>query len=134
MTALKSYRSPIFTFTNLGRARLSSLGLNVGVFHPDRAVVEATDLLRVNHTLLGTAGSAVVNLSLPGGNTIQEHLFNVLESLSSCLWEQEESVDCHGCAEDTEDNVDLPLNVDKCRGHEVGQCKVLIWSVIVLEN
>mgnify|MGYP004508925811 CR=1 FL=1 len=118
MTALNYYYSDDISQLPLQKRHLS-LGCNVGVLHLDRAVVEATDLLRVNDTLLSTAGGVEVNLGLPGRNALHKHLLNVLESLSSCLGEHEEGVDCHGCAEDTKDDVDFPLDVDEGRRDEV---------------
>lgn len=88
-------------------------------------MIEASKLLWINDTLLGTAGGVEVNLGLPSRNALHEHILDIFKSLSGCLREHEESVYCHGCAEDTEDDVDLPLNVDKSGRHKVGQSKVL---------
>lgn len=77
-------------------------------------------VLRVHSPLLivGVASfvlAAVAGLGarLPGGNAAQEHLLDILKSLSSRLREAQEGVDGHGGAEDAEDEVNLPLDVDE---------------------
>jgi hypothetical protein len=92
---------------------------NIGILHLDRAAVEATDLLRIDVALLGTAGR-VIHLGLPGGYTLHEHLLDIFQRLSGCLGEHEEGVDRHGGAEDAEDEVDLPLDGDESWRNEVG--------------
>lgn len=95
------------------------------MLHLDGALVEATELLRVDITLLSIARVAVVDLGLPGRDTFHEHLLDIFKRLSSCLGEEEECVDRHRRAEDTEDDVDPPLDVDKGGRDEVGQSEVL---------
>lgn len=95
------------------------------MLHLDGALLKATNLLRVDVALLSIARVAVVDLGLPCRDAFHEHLFDVFKCLSSCLGEQEERVDCHRCAEDTEDDVDLPLDVNEGRRDEVGQSEVL---------
>lgn len=114
---------PPLLYTNL------SLSRNISILHLDRVVVEASKFLWINDTLLSTTGSAEVDFGLPGGDTFHEHLLNILKGLSSCLRKHEECVDRHGRAEDTEDDVNLPLDVDESGRDEVGQSKVLEWSV-----
>jgi len=55
---------------------------------------------------------------------IIKDLLNLLERLLAGFGEEEEDVEEHGYAEYTEYNVDFPADVGKCRGDEVGQCKV----------
>ena len=81
-------------------------------------------LLVVNLATLSTASVAVFDPSLPSGNSSHEHLLNILERLSSRLGEQEESVNSHGETEDTEDDVDAPLDVDESGWDEVGEGEV----------
>jgi hypothetical protein len=87
-------------------------------------VLKTSSLLVVNFATLSTASAAVLNLGLPGWNASHEHLLHILKSLSSCLGEEEESVDSHGEAEDTEDDVDAPLDVDEGGWDEVGKGEV----------
>lgn len=93
------------------------------------AVLEAT-LLHI--AALQSLGAAEALLGLPGGNTnvldallvVGEDVLDLLESLSSGLGEHEEDVEEHGGAEDGEDEVDLPLDIDERRRNEVGEGKV----------
>lgn len=69
--------------------------------------------------------------SLPGRLTderntggIGEDGLDVLEGLTGGFGEHEEDVQEHGGTEDTEENVDLPLDVDEGRGHEVAEREV----------
>ena len=55
---------------------------------------------------------------------IREHGLDVLERLAGGFGEEEEDVQEHGDAEDAEDDVDLPLDVDKSGGHEVTEGEV----------
>ena len=99
-----------------------SLSLGLGVLNPNGAVLET--LLVINLATLSTASVAVFDPSLPSGNSSHEHLLNILERLSSRLGEQEERVDSHGETEDTEDDVDAPLDVDESGWDEVGEGEV----------
>jgi len=99
-----------------------SLSLGLGVLNPNGAVLKT--LLVINLATLSTASVAVFNPSLPSGNSSHEHLLNILKRLSSRLGEQEERVDSHGEAEDTEDDVDAPLDVDESGWDEVGEGEV----------
>jgi hypothetical protein len=87
-------------------------------------VLKTSSLLVVNLATLSTTSAAVLNLGLPGWNTSHEHFLHIFKSLSSCLGEEEESVDSHGEAEDTEDDVDAPLDVDEGGWDEVGKGEV----------
>ena len=87
-------------------------------------MLKTSGLLVVNLATLGTTSAAVLNLGLPGWNTSHEHLLHILKSLSSCLREEEESVDSHGEAEDTKDDIDAPLDVDEGGWNEVGKGEV----------
>lgn len=81
-------------------------------------------LLSIQITPLRPLNIAVVNLCLPCRHTRQEHLLDVFERLACSLGEHEERVDCHGRAEDAENDIDAPLDVDEGRWDEVGECEV----------
>lgn len=100
------------------------LSLDLSIFNPDRAVLKTSSLLVVNLATLSTTSVAVFDLGLPCWDTSHEHLLNILECLSSCLREKEESVDSHGEAEDTEDEVDAPLDVNEGGWDEIRESKV----------
>jgi hypothetical protein len=87
-------------------------------------VLKSNSLLVVNLATLGAAGTAVLDPCLPCRGTRHEHFFHILESLSRRLGEEEEGVDCHGGAEDAEDEVDAPLDVDESGWDEVGEGEV----------
>jgi hypothetical protein len=87
-------------------------------------VLKSSSLLAVNLATLGTAGAAVFDPRLPCRGTRHEHFLDILESLARRLGEEEESVDCHGGAEDAEDEVDAPLDVDESGWDEVGEGEV----------
>lgn len=77
----------------------------------------------------GTAREMV--LCLPGGNTdvgkatgIGEDRLHLFQSLAGGLGEHEVDVKAHGGTENTEENVDLPLDVDERRGHKIAKGKV----------
>jgi hypothetical protein len=53
---------------------------------------------------------------------VLEHSGDLLKRLTSCFCEHEEDVDPHGNAEDTEDDVSLPSDVDESRRDEIAQC------------
>lgn len=69
--------------------------------------------------------------SLPGGGTdvadavgILEHSGDLLKRLASCFREAQEDVEPHCDAEDTEDNVGVPSDVDEGRRDEVAKSEV----------
>ena len=70
-------------------------------------------------------------LSLPGRSTevrnavgVGEDRLNLLQRLTRSFWEQEQDVEKHRATEDTEKDVHLPLNINKCRRNEVTQREV----------
>lgn len=66
----------------------------------------------------------VVDVRLPRRHTREEQLLDILERLTARLGEAEEDVDRHGRAEDTEDDVHLPLDVDERGRNKVTQSEV----------
>lgn len=74
--------------------------------------------------LLRLSRALVVDTCLPGWHAAHEHLLDIFERLSARLGEAEEDVDGHGCAEDTEDDVHLPLDVDERGRDEVREGEV----------
>ena len=89
-------------------------------------------LLCINLAAL-KAASVLINMSLPSWSTkvlerawsrIIKDVFNFLEWLLGSFGKEEEGVDEHGCAENTEHNVDFPADVGKGRRNEVSQCEV----------
>jgi hypothetical protein len=55
---------------------------------------------------------------------VLEHSSNFLEWLAGCLWEGEENVDPHGNAEDTENDVSVPSDVDESRWNKETLSKI----------
>jgi hypothetical protein len=58
------------------------------------------------------------------GRRIVEDGVHLLERFLGGLWENEEDMEEHGNAENTEEYVDLPADVGKGGRNEVGECKV----------
>ena len=94
-------------------------------------------MLKLGHLLgidlAGLEQSGVVELlvGLPresadvlGSERVGEHLLDLLERLACSLGEGEQDVQEHGGVEDTEDDVDLPLNVDESGWDEVAEGEV----------
>lgn len=85
-----------------------------------------------NLAVLQSCRAAETLLRLPGGNAnvldaidlVGEDGLNLFQRLASRLGEHKEDVEEHGRAEDGEDKVRLPLDVDKRGGNEVGESKV----------
>jgi len=89
------------------------------------------ELLLVRAGLLQHSGTGERALGLPGWDTdvrdpggIGEDSLDLLERLTAGLREHEERVDTHDGAEDTEQDVDLPLDIFKGRWHEVTESEV----------
>ena len=76
-------------------------------------------LLIVDIASLSADQGGKLVLGLPSRDIPKEHLLDLLECFSGRLREHEEDVDSHGGTEDTEDDVHLPLDVDKGRRNEV---------------
>lgn len=86
-------------------------------------------LFLVNHVLvlvsLNFFAEAVMNLvCFPGLHIGLKHQVNVFKRPSSSLWVEEEHMERHHCAEYTEDDIGLPLNVGESRCHKVRQREV----------
>ena len=64
------------------------------------------------------------DVRLPRRGLGEEHTLHLLKGLSSSLGKKEKDVDCHGGAKDGEDEIDLPLNVDKGWWYKVAECEV----------
>ena len=89
-------------------------------------------LFRIHLTSLQSS-CAGINVCLPGWRTkiletarrgVIEDLLDFLEGLLGGLGEDEEHVEEHCYAEDTEHDVDLPSDVGKCGRDEVGKSEV----------
>lgn len=88
-------------------------------------------LLLVEANLLQGGAAREFVSGLPGGNTdvrntswVGEDGLDVLEGLTGGLGEHEKYMNEHGSTEDTEDDVDLPLDVLEGRGDEPTQSEV----------
>jgi hypothetical protein len=100
------------------------LSLGFSLLNPLRGMLKTHSLLVINLATLSSASVTVVNLGLPRRCTQHEHLLNILKCLSSGFGEEEESVESHGGAEDAEDDVDAPLDVDERGWDEVREGEV----------
>lgn len=88
-------------------------------------------LLLILESLLQQRGTGEGARSLPSRCTnvrdtvwIGEDCLYLFQGPAGCLWKHEEDVDKHGCAEDAEDNVRLPLDVFEGGRGEVAEGKV----------
>jgi hypothetical protein len=89
-------------------------------------------LFGIHLTSLQSSGAGI-NVCLPGWRTkileaarrsVIENLLDLLEGLLGGLGEDEQHVEEHCYAEDTEHDVDLPSDVGKCGRDEVGKSEV----------
>lgn len=105
--------------------RISMLSLGLSLLSVDRALMARHSCLLVAHvTNLRTTDVLVLDARLPRRDALEEHLFNIFKGLAGRLGETEEGVDGHGSAEDTEDDIDFPLDVDEGRRDEVAALNV----------
>jgi hypothetical protein len=103
---------------------LINSSLNTSILHPLRAMFKRLSLLRVQITLLYAARVAVVHLCLPSRNVCEEHFLDIFERLSGGFREHEESVDSHGSAENAENKIDFPLDIDESGWYEIREGEV----------
>lgn len=94
-------------------------------------MLELGHLLGINLAGLEQSGVVELLVRLPRGGTnvlgskwVGEHLLDLLEGLARGLGEGEEHVQEHDGVEDTEDDVDLPLDVDERGWDEVAEGEV----------
>lgn len=89
-------------------------------------------LFRIHLTSLQSSGTGI-DVCLPGWRTnileaawrgIIKDLLHLLEGLLAGLGEEEEHVEEHCYAEDTEHDVDFPSDVGKCGRDEIGESEV----------
>lgn len=70
----------------------------------------------VRSVLLKSDNMTILYPSFPCGDLLEEERFHFLKRFTRGLWEAKEYVDEHCDTEAAEDNVDLPLDVDKGGG------------------
>lgn len=78
-----------------------------------------SDRALANSSLDPFAEAALDLVAFPWGNVGVEQNINLLQGLSVRFWESEEDVEGHSKAENTEDDVSLPLDVGEGRSNEV---------------
>jgi hypothetical protein len=88
-------------------------------------------LLLIETSLFQDRTAREMVLGLPGGNTnvgnatgVGKDCLHLFQSLASGLGEHEVDMEAHGGTENAKENVDLPLDVDERRGHEITKGKV----------
>lgn len=89
-----------------------------------RRMLERATLLKLDFSSFLGLDALPVDSCLPSRCATEEHILNLFQGLSGCFWEEEESMYSHTEAEDTEDEVGLPLDVDKGWRCEVAKCKI----------
>ena len=75
--------------------------------------------------MLHSNNVTVIHAGLPSRDFLVEHGLYFFQRFTRGFWKAEEDVNGHDCAKDTEKDVDLPFDVDECRGNEIGHCDLI---------